>query len=199
MLEYAAGYLNFTVMAVIHLTTQPTVQDLTRVHTGDEVLFTGRFFTARDRAHRWLLQHDFKPLHGAVLYHCGPMYQQVGSEMRILAAGPTTSARLNHYTPELLKKYHLRAIVGKGGMDRTVQRALRGKGMYCAAIGGAAVLYAHCITRVARIYKQGFGMTDAIWELEVKDFPVICEIDIHGQSLFQAVEERSKENYKKIV
>lgn len=186
-------------MAVVHLTTQPTVADLKRVHSGDEVLFTGRFFTARDKAHRWLLQHDFKPLHGAVVYHCGPMYQMIGKDLNILAAGPTTSARLNHYTPKLIKKYGLRAIIGKGGMDTGVQQALKGKGMYCAAIGGAAVLYAHCITKVLNIYKKDFGMTDAIWELEVKDFPVICEIDIHGKSLFKSVETRSKQNYKKIV
>lgn len=186
-------------MAVIHLTTQPTVPELKTIHTGDEVLFTGRFFTARDKAHRWLLQHDFKPLHGAVVYHCGPMYQEVGNHFKILAAGPTTSSRLNLYTPKLIAKYGIRAIIGKGGMDAGVQRALKGKGMYCAAIGGAAVLYARCITKVLNVYKQDFGMTDAIWEFEVKDFPVICETDIHGQSLFKNVETRSQQNYKNLL
>ncbi len=185
-------------MATTHLSTQPTVAQLKRVYTGDEVLFTGRFFTARDKAHRWLLQHDFKPLHGAVVYHCGPMYQHVGKAIKILAAGPTTSARLNLYTPRLIQRYGIRAIVGKGGMDNVVQQALIGYGMYCAAIGGAAVLYAHCIVKVVNVYKQEFGMTDAIWELEVKDFPVICEMDIHGNSLFKMVETKSKQNIKKL-
>lgn len=179
-------------MAEVHITTPPSAQDIKRVHAGDEVLFSGRILTARDKAHRWLLEHDFKPMHGAVLYHCGPMYEQKGKEITILAAGPTTSARFNHYTPQLIKKYTIRAIMGKGGMDEGVRNAMQGRGIYCAAIGGAAVYYAHCITKVTNVYKSDFGMTDAIWELEVKDFPVVCMIDSHGESVFEEVEQSSK-------
>lgn len=174
--------------------------DFKKVPAGMEVSISGRIFTARDRAHRWLLKHDFKPLHGAVLYHCGPMYrQQRDGSYEILAAGPTTSARFNHYTPELIKRYQIRAIIGKGGMDAGVRQALKGVGIYCAAIGGAAVYYAHCITKVHHVYKKDFGMIDAIWELEVKDFPVVCMMDSKGKSLFASVERQSRHNRKKIV
>lgn len=82
--------------------------------------------------------------------------------------------------------------MGKGGMDEGVRNAMKGRGIYCAAIGGAAVYYAHCITKVTNVYKSDFGMTDAIWELEVKDFPVVCMIDSHGESVFEEVEQSSK-------
>ena len=170
------------------------------IRVGDEVNFSGRILTARDRAHRWLLKHDFKPLHGAVLYHCGPMYQQKSDgSYEILAAGPTTSARFNHYMPQLIKRYDIRAIIGKGGMDAGVRQALKGIGIYCAAIGGAAVYYTHCITRVINVHKTEFGMTDAIWELEVKDFPVVCMMDSKGKSLFASVERQSRRNRKKVL
>lgn len=187
-------------MAVIHLTTPPTFKQLQRVRAGDEVLFTGRVFTARDRAHRWLLKNDFKPLHGAVLYHCGPMYQEkADGTLEVIAAGPTTSARFNHFTPQLIKQYSIRAIMGKGGMNESVRQALQDTGIYCAAIGGAAVFYAHCVTSVINVHHQEFGMTDAIWELAVKDFPVVCMIDTHGDSLFQEVEELSEQRYQDLV
>lgn len=182
-----------------HIHTPPTLQDIQRIQAGDEVYFSGRVLTARDKAHRWLVRHNFKPMHNAVLYHCGPMYEQQGDRLEVLAAGPTTSARFNHYTPALIKRYSIRAILGKGGMDAGVRQALRGVGIYCAAIGGAAVYYAHCVTRVVHVYKTEFGMTDAIWELEVKDFPVVCMIDSRGRSLFAEVERQSKQKRKKLV
>jgi len=182
-----------------HITIPPTLADIKRVRAGDEVYFSGRVLTARDRAHRWLLKTNFKPMHNAVLYHCGPMFKETKAGIEILAAGPTTSARFNQYTPILLKKYSIHAIVGKGGMDDGVRAALHGVGIYCAAIGGAAVYYAHCITRVVNVYKTEFGMTDAIWELEVKDFPVFCMMDSKGKSLFQEVEEQSQRNRKRVL
>lgn len=180
-------------MAEVHITTPPTAEDILAVRAGDEVLFTGRLLTARDKAHRWLLENDYKPMHDAVLFHCGPMYERTGEELSVLAAGPTTSARFNHYTPELVEKYNIRAIIGKGGMDDGVRTALRGQGIYCAAIGGAAVYYAHCIKKVLSVSKTEFGMTDAIWEFEVENFPVISMIDSVGNSLYDNVENSSKQ------
>lgn len=184
-------------MAERHITTPPSYEEIAQVKAGDEVFFSGRLITARDKAHRWLLENDFKPLHGAVVFHCGPMFKRKGDDIEILAAGPTTSARFDHYTPQLLKQYDIRAIIGKGGMGESVREALKNTGIYCAAIGGAAVYYAHSITKVLKVYKTEFGMTDAIWEFEVKDFPVVCMMDTKGRSLFQDVEKKSKSIYKK--
>lgn len=184
-------------MAEVHITTPLRYQDVQPIRAGDEVYFTGRVFTARDKAHHWLLKHNFKPLHGAVLYHCGPMFERKGNAIEILAAGPTTSARFNHMTPQLIEQYSIRAIIGKGGMNEAVRKALMHTGIYCAAIGGAAVYYAHSIVRVVNVYKTEFGMTDAIWELEVKDFPVICMMDTKGKSTFKDIEAASIKQYKK--
>ncbi len=192
------GCHDYPFAMIHHLTTPPTLTEIKRVRAGDEILFTGRLLTARDKAHRWLVHHNFKPLHGAVLYHCGPMFKRRGKSLEVLAAGPTTSARFNHYTPTLIKKYGIRAIIGKGGMDEGVRQALKGQGIYGAAIGGAAVFYAQCVQRVIKVYKQEFGMTDAIWELEVKDFPVVCMMDSRGRSLFAEVEKRSKKRVNKL-
>ncbi|MDP3970667.1 MAG: FumA C-terminus/TtdB family hydratase beta subunit [bacterium] len=171
-------------------------KEVKSVRAGDEVFFSGRIITARDQAHHWLLENDFKPLHNAVLYHCGPMYKEEKKGIEIIAAGPTTSARFNQYTPDLIEKYSVKAIIGKGGMDKGVSDALRNRGIYCAAIGGAAVYYAHCITKVYKVYKKEFGMTDAIWELEVKNFPVVCMIDSQGKSLYDQVEKASLKKLK---
>lgn len=183
-------------MAEVHITTPPNYNDIAKIRAGDEVYFTGRVFTARDQAHHWLLKNDFKPLHGGVIYHCGPMFERKGEAIEILAAGPTTSARFNQTTPALLEKYNIRAIIGKGGMNEAVRQTLKNTGIYCAAIGGAAVYYAHSIVRVVKVYKEEFGMTDAIWELEVKNFPVFCMIDTKGTSLFHEVEAASIKKYK---
>jgi fumarate hydratase subunit beta len=169
-------------------------KDISKLKIGDKVLLNGTIFTARDKVHEFLLRNDFKKIENSVIYHCGPIVRG----FKIIAAGPTTSNRLNSFIPKLIQKYKIKAIIGKGGMDNSVLNALKGKSVYFAAIGGAAVLYAE-LMKIKNVYKKEFGMTEAIWELEVKDFPVIVAMDSKGNSLYDKVYQESKVIFQKLI
>ncbi len=150
-------------------------------------MLNGTIFTARDKAHLFLLENDFEKIRGSIIYHCGPIIKN----NEVVAGGPTTSSRLNPYTVKVIEKYGIKAIIGKGGMDNCVLGALRGKAVYFSAVGGAALVYAKKM-RVKNVYKKEFGMPEAIWELEVRDFPVIVAMDSHGNSLYDDVLLKSR-------
>lgn len=176
------------------LKTPFSQKDISKLKIGDKVLLNGTVFTARDKAHEFLLKSNFKGMRNSVIYHCGPIVKN----SKVIAAGPTTSSRLNFFTPKLIKKYKIKAIVGKGGMDNSVLNALKGKAVYFSAIGGAAVLYAEKI-QIKNVYKKELGMTEAVWELEVKDFPVIVTMDSKGNSLYNKVYRKSKIIFQKLI
>jgi len=179
---------------VISVNLPMSSQDVMKLRAGDRLLLNGRVLTARDRAHRFLLEEFFEKMKEATVYHCGPIIK--GSD--VIAAGPTTSMRMSPYTPELIERYGIRAIIGKGGMDDKVLKAIRGKAVYLSAIGGAAVTYAKSMM-LRGVYKEEFGMPEAIWEFEVKDFPVIVTMDAHGRSLHREVMEASRAEMNKLL
>jgi tartrate/fumarate subfamily iron-sulfur-dependent hydro-lyase beta chain len=164
------------------------MENFTNLKVGDKVNLNGTIFTARDKAHLFLLENDFEKIKNGVIYHCGPIIK----DKEVVAAGPTTSSRLNPYTPKLIEKYNIKAIIGKGGMSNDVLEALRGRAVYFSAVGGAALVYARSM-KVKNVYKlEEFGMPEAIWELEVKDFPVVVAMDSKGNSLYNKVLLKSK-------
>ncbi len=165
----------------------------TKLNAGDKITISGTLFTARDRACKALLEEDFPQLNGGIIYHCGPVIK----DNTVVSAGPTTSTRMNPYTPELIEKFKLKAIIGKGGMDKGVLQALKGKAVYFAAIGGAGALYADGMT-VKSVHHEEFGMPEAIWELEVRDFPVIVAMDSKGKSIYDDVKERSEKRRESV-
>ena len=158
-------------------------------------MLDGTIFTARDKAHLFLLEEHFPKIDGAIIYHCGPVIKN----KEVIAAGPTTSARLSQYTPLLIEKYNIKVIIGKGGMNDDVLQALKGKAVYLSAVGGAGALYAKCMKLKGVSKLEEFGMPEAIWEFEVRDFPVIVTMDAHGNSLHEDVLKESKENLKKVL
>jgi fumarate hydratase class I len=160
---------------------------------GDVVLISGRMFTGRDAVHAHLMKHDPPvDLTGGVLYHCGPVVVKEGDGWRVTAAGPTTSIREEPYQAEILKRYGVRVVIGKGGMGAKTLAGLKESGaVYLNAIGGAAQFYARCIERVAGVSLMEFGTPEAMWHLEVRDFPAIVTMDAHGNSLHKDVEEAS--------
>jgi fumarate hydratase class I len=160
---------------------------------GDIVLVSGRMFTGRDAVHAHLMKHDPPvDLRGSVLYHCGPVVSQDGADWTVKAAGPTTSIREEPYQAEILKRYGVRAVIGKGGMGGKTLAGLKESGaVYLNAIGGAAQFYAGCIERVVGVSLLEFGTPEAMWHLEVRDFPAIVTMDAHGKSLHKDVEEGS--------
>jgi len=172
------------------------VMDFTKLKAGDKISLSGTIFTARDKAHIFLLENNFDKIRNSIIYHCGPIINV--RDNVVVAAGPTTSSRMNPYTPRLIDKYNIRAIIGKGGMNKDVLSALKGRAVYFAAVGGAGLVYAKNM-KVKNVYKQEFGMPEAIWELEVKDFPVIVAMDSNGKSIYEDVLGRSRKQYLNFI
>lgn len=189
-------------MATVRLQT-PLDEALVRsLRIGDQVLLSGRIHTARDAAHKYLASEGTSPatlpagleLQGGVLYHCGPvMVRDDGGSWRVTAAGPTTSAREEPYQGEVLRRYGVRAIIGKGGMGDATKRALAECGaVYLSAVGGAAQVLAASVQRVEDVYfLEEFGSPEAMWSLFVHDFPAVVTMDSTGESLHDRVLSQS--------
>ena len=167
--------------------------DVRALKVGDVVMISGRMFTGRDAVHAYLMKHDPPvDLRGSVLYHCGPVVVKEGERWRVTAAGPTTSIREEPYQGEIIKRYGVRVVIGKGGMGAKTSAALKEHGaVYLNAIGGAAQFYARTIKQVDGVSLLDFGTPEAMWHLEVEDFPAIVTMDAHGNSLHKHIEEES--------
>lgn len=167
---------------------------------GDIVLISGEMFTGRDAVHAHLMKNAPPyDLNGGVLYHCGPVVLKNG-DYRITAAGPTTSIREEPYQGEIIKRYGVRAVIGKGGMGAKTLAAMKEQGaVYLNAIGGAAQYYAKCIDRVVDVSLLDFGIPEAMWRLQVTDFPAIVTMDAHGNSLHADVEKASATMLEKLA
>ncbi len=175
------------------LRTPLTEEQVRSLRVGDVVLVSGRAYTGRDAVHHHLMQHDPPvDLRGAVLYHCGPVVAREGSGWKVTAAGPTTSIREEPYQADVITRYGVRAVVGKGGMGAKTLAALQKAGaVYLNAIGGAAQFYARTIKSVDGVSLMEFGTPEAMWHLTIEDFPAIVTMDSHGNSLHKDVEQES--------
>lgn len=165
------------------------------LQVGEVVLISGRMYTGRDAVHAHLMKNPPPvDLRGAVLYHCGPVAVQEGDAWVMKAAGPTTSIREEPYQADVIGRYGLRAVIGKGGMGARTLTALKEHGaVYLNAIGGAAQYYARTIKRVDGVSLIDFGTPEAMWHLDVEAFPAIVTMDAHGNSLHRDVEAASGE------
>ena len=175
------------------LRTPLTEEQVRSLKVGDVVLISGRAYTGRDAVHHHLMQHEPPvDLRGAVLYHCGPVVKKEGERWTVTAAGPTTSIREEPYQADVIKRYGVRAVVGKGGMGAKTLAALQEAGaVYLNAIGGAAQFYARTIKAVDGVSLMEFGTPEAMWHLAVEDFPAIVTMDSHGNSLHKDIEQES--------
>lgn len=188
-------------MAQVKLTTPVAESAIRQLKAGDEVLISGRLFTGRDAVHKYLAGGGTLPdgvdFSGGIIYHCGPVVVEGEAEgkktYRITAAGPTTSIREEPYQADLIAKFGLRGVIGKGGMGLKTLKACEESGaVYLHAVGGAAQVYAECILGVEDVYfKDEFGSPEAIWVLNVQDFPCIVTMDSHGGSLHEEVQADS--------
>ena len=165
-----------------------------RLKAGDIVLLSGTVFTGRDEVHKYLHKGgDLPAMQGGVIYHCGPVVLEEGGKYRVVAAGPTTSIREEPYQADVIERFGIRAVIGKGGMGPKTLQACQDFGcVYLHAIGGAAQIYAQCVESVENVYLKQFGSPEAVWELRVKDFPAVVTMDSHGRSLHQEVADASK-------
>ena len=160
--------------------------EVRKLKVGDVVSVSGKIFTGRDRVHERALKQKLpKDLKDSAIYHCGPVAIQKGNKWEFLAAGPTTSARLESFTPEFLEKTGVRVLIGKGGMgDRTARALKKFGGIYLHAIGGAAAFYADSVEKVWGVdFLEEFGVPEALWEIEVEDFLAVVGMDSSGGKL----------------
>ncbi|HLF75306.1 MAG TPA: fumarate hydratase C-terminal domain-containing protein [Anaerolineales bacterium] len=182
------------------------------LHVGEPVQLTGIMLTGRDAVHKWLTETFIKKtrapqgddlqvyeeikkyLHQGVLYHCGPVVSGLDTKQyKFVAAGPTTSIREEPYQAGVMEHFKVKGVIGKGGMGaKTLQGCIDTPGVYFHAIGGAASYLAQTVTRVLGVYKLEFGTPEAMWVIEVKDFPAVVTMDSHGGSQHAVIDERSK-------
>lgn len=179
----------------IVLRTPITEDQIRSLRVGDVVIIEGEMHTGRDALHKYLMDHDAPvDLNGAVIYHCGPVMLKDEEGWHVKAAGPTTSIREEPYQGDIIKKFGIRAVIGKGGMGAKTLAALQEHGgVYLNAIGGAAQYYAECFKKVNGVDFMEFGIPEAMWHLEVEGFAAIVTMDSHGDSLHAGVEQASLE------
>jgi fumarate hydratase class I len=193
-----------------------TVREL---HAGDTVLLSGVVVTGRDRAHQWMKeiflsdQHqptpDEKHLHdqlkvflqNGAIFHCGPVVAGLETgEYAFISAGPTTSIREEPYQADILRHFHVRAVIGKGGMGaRTLQACREEPAVYLHAVGGAGALAAQCVQRVLEVFQLEFGVPEAMWVVEMRDLPLVVTMDSHGRSLHDEIETASNEIFNSLL
>ena len=177
----------------IRLTMPLSEEQVRSLKVGDVLLLNGTMHMGRDVLHHHLMTHDSPVnLDGSVIYHCGPVALKKDGKWYMNAAGPTTSIREEPYQGEIIKKFKVRAVVGKGGMGAKTLSAMKDVGaVYLSAIGGAAQYYTKCIEEVEGVDLMEFGIPEAMWHVRVKDFLAIVTMDSHGNSLHADVEKAS--------
>ncbi|MBK7316699.1 FumA C-terminus/TtdB family hydratase beta subunit [Candidatus Villigracilis affinis] len=194
------------------ITTPITDEIIRDLKVGDAVSLSGMMVTGRDAAHKWMIETFIKKtrppqgddlqvyeelkklLAGSVIYHCGPVVTGLDTkEYKIIAAGPTTSIREEPYQADVMKHFNVKGVIGKGGMGaKTLKGCEETPGVYFHAIGGAASFLAQTVKKVHGVFKLDFGVPEAMWVIEVKDFPVVVTMDSHGGSQHLVIDDSSK-------
>ncbi len=193
-------------MATYKLETPVSEAEIRRLKVNDVLYITGTVVTARDQAHKRALEYakQGKPLpisfEGLAVYHCGPVMSKQGNRWVAVAAGPTTSTRMELFETEFIEKFKVRVVVGKGGMgEKTADAMAKYGAVYCAFTGGAAVLAAKTIKRVKSVEWLDLGVPEALWVFEVEDFgPLLVAIDSRGNNLFRDIAGKVEENRQRI-
>ncbi len=189
------------------------------LNVGDSVLLSGVMITGRDTVHKWLEDTFVKKtrqpqgddqqvfdairpiLDGGIIYHCGPVVGGLDTKQyRFVAAGPTTSIREEPYQGDVMHLFNLKGVIGKGGMGPLTLKACQEvPGVYFHAIGGAASLIAQSVKQVLGVHKLDFGVPEAIWVIQVEDFPVVVTMDAKGNSLHSVVREQSHQVLERLI
>ena len=161
-------------------------EDLTNLKVGDVITLTGNIITARDQAHKRILEQGAPlDIEGAAIFHAGPIISNGENGYKMVAVGPTTSMRMNPYQSDVIDMGP-KIVIGKGGMDDSVRDALvKNNALYVVATGGCAALYVDAVEEIESVDWLDLGMPEAMWNLKVKDFgPLIVAMDSDGNSLY---------------
>lgn len=194
-------------MATYKLNTPIAEREIRNIRVGDILFVSGTAITARDEAHIRALEHqragEELPLsfEGLVLYHCGPLVRKVNETWEVIAAGPTTSMRMDSLEAQFVEHFKPRVIVGKGGMGRNTTEAAKKFGVvYCDFTGGAAVLAARAIEEVLGVDWLDLGMPEALWSLKINNFgPLVVTIDSTGNNLHDSLTREIEAKKAKIL
>jgi fumarate hydratase class I len=191
-------------------------KDVADLNAGDVVSLSGVLVTARDAAHKYMVETLMaaepaagdkavaealkRHLKGGVIYHCGPVVAKEAGKFRFVSAGPTTSIREEPYEAKVIAHYGLRAVLGKGGMGKATLKACKQKGcVYLQAVGGAGTLIADAVKEVLGVYKEDFGMPEALWVIRVEDLPAVVTMDAKGRSLHEEVLGASRKEFEALL
>ena len=194
------------------ITTPVSDEAIRDLKVGDSVAISGMMVTGRDAAHKWMIDTFIKKtrqpqgddlqvyeelkklLNGSIIYHCGPVVTGLDTkDYKFIAAGPTTSIREEPYQADVMKHFNVKGVIGKGGMGaKTLKGCQETPGVYFHAIGGAASFLAQTVTKVHGVFKMEFGVPEAMWLIEVKEFPVVVTMDSHGGSQHAVIDDASK-------
>lgn len=193
-------------MATHRLKTPISEAEIRKLKTNDTLYLTGTVVTARDQAHKRALEFikQGKPmpisLRGIALFHCGPVMRKQGEQWITVAAGPTTSTRMELFEPKVIEKFGVRVVIGKGGMgEKTAAAMVKHGAVYCGFTGGAAVLAAKAIKKVKSVQWLDLSMSEAMWVYEVENFgPLLVAIDSHGNNFFKNIADKVEANRKQI-
>jgi fumarate hydratase class I len=180
-------------------------EKIRELRLGDEVSLHGTIVTARDAAHKLMVEErpDFvRPLleNGAV-YHCGPVMKKEGDKWVAVAAGPTTSIREEPYEADVMEEYKVRIVIGKGGLGpKTLAACQKVGAIYLHAVGGAAVIQAKAIKKVPDVLMlEELGAPEAFWVFEVDGFKGVVTMDSTGASLHETVYEATKKKRDELI
>jgi fumarate hydratase subunit beta len=193
-------------MAVYKFKTPISEEDVRKLKVNDVLYVTGTIVTARDQAHRRALEF-FKEgkslpvdLEGLAVFHCGPVVSKEGDKWTAVAAGPTTSTRMDIFEDEFIKNFKVRVVIGKGGMGKRTTDAMAKYGAaYGAFTGGAAILAAKAIKSVKSVEWLDLGTPEAMWIFDVEEFgPLVVAIDSHGNNIFMDVAKNVEANKQRI-
>mgnify|MGYP001770659226 FL=1 len=180
-------------MGTYYLKTPISDDDIAKLRVGDTIYVSGVLVSARDAAHVRMVELLHRgeklpvDLRGGVIYHAGPVALKQGDTWRIVSMGPTTSARMEEFEPEVIEKLGVKLVIGKGGMGpKTTEAMKKYKAAYAIFTGGAGVLAAQAIKRVINVYWLDLGIAEAMWVLEVENFgPLTVIIDSYGNNYYE--------------
>ncbi len=193
-------------MTVYKFRTPISEDDVRKLKVNDVLYVSGTIVTARDQAHRRAIEffNQQKPLpvnlEGLAVFHCGPVVSKEGDKWTAVAAGPTTSTRMDIFEDEFIKDFKVRVVIGKGGMGKKTTDAMAKYGaVYGAFTGGAAILAAKAIKNVKSVEWLDLGTPEAMWIFEVEEFgPLAVAIDSHGNNIFMDIQKVVESNKQKI-
>ena len=194
-------------MATLKFKTPISEAEIRKVKVGDIIYISGTAITARDEAHIRAIEYlekgkklpvEFKE---GVVYHCGPLMRTKDGGWEVLAAGPTTSMRMDSLEATFIEKLRPSVLIGKGGMGKKTAEAAKNFGViYCDFTGGAAVLAAKAVEKVEGVEWLDLGMPEALWIFKIHEFgPLVVTIDCTGKNLHDDLTQEIEAKKAKIL